>query len=58
MNFVQDVNVRNCLNKGLSFRLPQARNVGTALESIKTGIVDYIKNLSKKFNVPEVAFDN
>ena len=50
MNFVEEPNLRKLLNKGLSFRLPQARDVSKACESLKVGIVDYVNKLSKRFS--------
>ena len=58
MNFVKDTNLRKLLNEGLSFRLPQPRNIDKALKSFRMGLDEYVESLSKKFKLPEVVFDN
>ena len=57
MNFVEEPNLRKLLNKGLAFRLPQARDPDKACESLKVGILDYINKISKKFKISPIIFD-
>ena len=57
MNFVNNVQLRNVLNKGLNFRVPRHRDPVKVLTTIKTSLKKYITNISKKAKLSASIFD-